>query len=459
MAENQAQPDPPPSAKTSPASISKPERISGYGRKNRMTARLAVFSTLVCLLTIGGVAWIVYPQAVAASSWRKARRAIDDYDFESARRHLEECLKVWPQSAETRFLMARTCRRDGDFDQARQYLKEAKRLNWVQPQIQLEYLLMKAQEGLVRQVEPRLRQSLTEGKGDETIIFEALVIGCLQDNLLDEAHQWVTDWIKNFPDDWHARFWKARILEAGLRYDLAAEEYQQVLENNPGHAESHLRGAEMLLKGDRFSEALPHFQVFLQKDPHSPAALLGLARCQRSLEPPAVARATVDQLLADHPDFAAALLLRGRLELDIDNPQEALDWLRRAEELAPFDRDVNQNLAITYRLLKKDQEAAAYERKRQKIDQDYRRMEELTKLIIENPRNVSLRYEAGSILVGLGNLREGMRWLVSALLIDPGHQPSRSLFAQCLEKVGNPELVEAYRSILENLKDSSRQGI
>ncbi len=244
MRKNEAKPDPPSSAKPPATSISKPERIPGYGRKNRMTPRLAVFSTLVCLLTIGGVAWIVYPQAMAASHWRKARRAIDDYDFESARRHLDECLKVWPQSAETQFLMARTCRRDGNLDQARQYLKEAKRLNWVQPQIQLEYLLMQAQAGLVRQVEPKLRQSLIEGKGDETIIFEALVMGCLQDNLLDEAHQWVTDWIKNFPDDWHARFWKGRVLEAGLRYDLAAEEYRQVWEIKPDHAESHLRGGE-----------------------------------------------------------------------------------------------------------------------------------------------------------------------------------------------------------------------
>jgi tetratricopeptide (TPR) repeat protein len=392
---------------------------------------------------------MVYPQAVASSHWRRAQRALDDYDFASAMMHLEECLEVWPQSGETQFLMARTCRRAGDFDRARQHLKEAKQLNWVQQQIQLEYLLMQAQAGMVRQAEPALRKSLLAGKGDETIIFEALIIGCLQDNLLDEAHQWATDWIKNFPDDWRGRFWKGRVLQAGLRFDLAAEEYRQVLAIKPDHAESHLRRGEMLLKRSQFPEALPHFQTFLQKEPRSPAALLGLARCQHSLEPPGVTRATVDQLLADDPNLAPALLLRGQLELDIGNPKEALTWLQRAEKLAPFDRQVNQNLAVACRLLKKDKEAEDYERKKQKIDQDYRRMEDLIKEIIENPGSVSLRYEAGSILVSLGDLREGIRWLLSALLIDPSHEPTKKLLTQSLEKFGNPQLAEAYRRILE----------
>jgi tetratricopeptide (TPR) repeat protein len=444
------------SAKPVAAAASIPKPVTSGTRKT--AARLARLAVVVCLLTIGGAGWMIYRQAVAFSHWRQAAEAINDDDFAAGRSHLEECLRVWPQSGETLFKMARTCRRAGDFDAAREYLKEAARLKWLPQQIRLESALMQAQAGMVRQAEPALRKALLAGNGDETIIFEALVIGCLQIKLLDEAHQWATDWINNFPNDWRGHFWKGRVLEAGLSFDLAAEAYREALEIKPNHAESQWRRGEMLLKRGRYSEALTQFQAFLEKRPGSPAGLLGLARCQRSVETPDVARATVDRLLANDPDLTPALLLRGQLELDNDNPQEALPWLQRAEKQAPFDKDAVQNLAVAYRLLKQDREAAEYEGKKQKIDQDYRRMEELTKQIIENPSDVSLRYEAGSVLVGLGNLREGVPWLLSALLIDHSHEPTRKLLTQCLEKLGDPQLVEAYRRILEKPTDFSERA-
>src|SRR5205085_1570220 len=127
---------------------------AGRGRgllaRRRVRPVLAAAVVLVCLLAMGVVGYtVIYPQIEAVYHWRQAQRAIDDYDFSRAQAHLRRCLAVWPDSGETQFLMARTCRRAGDLDAARAHLREAKRLHWVEDEVRLESLLMQTQFGAV----------------------------------------------------------------------------------------------------------------------------------------------------------------------------------------------------------------------------------------------------------------------------------------------------------------------
>src|SRR5262249_31319281 len=199
------------------------------------------------------------------------------------------------------FLLARTCRRAGDFAAAGAHLGEAERRGWVAEAVGLERLLLQAQSRAVRAAGPTLRGYLAAGHPEEGLILEALAAGCLQGNFLEEAHRWTSIWVERHPGDWRARLWHGRVLEQGLSYDLAAEQYRRVLERKPGHAEAHLRRGEVLLWRGQYAEALPDLQAYLRGDPHHPAALLGLARCQRCLDPPGAARATLERLLARHP--------------------------------------------------------------------------------------------------------------------------------------------------------------
>jgi tetratricopeptide (TPR) repeat protein len=402
------------------------------------------------LLIIGSIGFlIVYPQLAGVYHWRKAQQALEQYDFPSAQIHLQRCREVWPTSGEAFFLLARTCRRAGDFAGARTYLREAEHLHWEPALTDLERLLMKAQAGLVRTVEPELRRYLEARPEEQTVILEALVIGSLQGNFLDDAYRWSTRWTEAYPEDGQAHFWRGRVLESGLRFDLAAEEYRQVLEHKPDLLAAHLGLGEMLLRKGQYAAALAHFQACLQNQPHHVAALLGIARCQRYLGPPDVALATLDQLFAGHEADAGALSLRGQLELERGNAEEARVWLEQAERRLPQDLDTYQALATALRLLNRREEAQRYETKRQQIERDLHRMEELTKQIIQNPTEVALRSEAGTILVRLGQEQQGIRWLMSALLIDPHHEPTKKALADCLPKLGDPALVEHYRRILE----------
>src|SRR5205823_10181856 len=112
---------------------------------------------------------------------------------------------------------------------------------------------------------------------------------------LNEAYGWCTRWTEQDPDDGQAHLLCGAVLASGLRYDLAAKEYQRALECNPDLTAAHFDLGEMLLRKGQYALALPHFQAYLQSRPHDAAALLDLARCQRYLSPPEVALATLDE--------------------------------------------------------------------------------------------------------------------------------------------------------------------
>jgi tetratricopeptide (TPR) repeat protein len=403
-----------------------------------------------CLFTIGGIGFfVVYPQLVGVYHWRQARQALEQNDFPRAHAHLQSCLEIWPSSAETSFLMARTCRRAANFDAARTHLQEAERLGWVPALVELERLLMVAQAGFVQAVEEELRRFLETRPQERKLILEALVVGSLQANFIEDAYRWSSRWAEDYPDDCQAHFMCGRVLESGLRYDLAAEEYQQALERRPDLTVARVGLAEMLVRTGRFAEALPHFQACLQIEPRHAAARLGLARCQRNLSPPEAALATLEPLFADNEGNADAFLLRGQLELARGNAEAALEWLQRAEQMSPQDLETYQALATALRLLSRNEEAQTYEAKRLESERRLRRMEELTKEIIQKPKDVGLRCEAGTTLLRLGKPQEGARWLASALLIDPHHRPTKEALAACLPKLGDAKLVEQYRHLLE----------
>jgi tetratricopeptide (TPR) repeat protein len=413
---------------------------------------LAALLVLLCLLVIAGLGYfVIYPQVDAAYHWRHAQRAIDAYEFQQATADLGQCLEVWKDSGETHFLMARTCRRAGELEGARAQLQEAKRLHWVQDQIRLEYLLIQAQTLMTPRLQLALRGYLAGGRTDETLVLEALANGCLQGNLLKDAYHWTSLWTSRHPDDWHARLWQGRVFSAARRHKRAAQEYQQLLDKVPDYLPGHLGLAESLLKTKRFEEALPHFERVLRVEPPDPHALLGLAHCQRAIGQPEVAQATVERLCDGHPDYVPALALRGQLELESDNPDKALLWFRRAYSLDANDWETNYGLAEALRMLGKEKEARRYARRSQALDEDQRLLGRLIDEVLTNPDDVSLRREISTTFLRLGNEQEGLRWLISALLADPGNQSTRKALEDAIHGLGDPKLEQGYREVLRKL--------
>jgi tetratricopeptide (TPR) repeat protein len=396
-------------------------------------AVLAAFLSLGAVSAVGAV--VIYPQVAGAYHWKQARAAVDRLDLKAARVELEQCLQIWPQSGEAQFLMARTCRRDGDFDAARAHLAEAERLSWVKEIIDLEYQLMTAQMGLPARAEPALARLLQRGHHEETMILEALARGYLQINMAREAHRWTQIWVERHPDDWLAYYWQGQALTQGGQNELAVEALQKAQAGNPTHAGTHLLLADALSRVARFPEAAEHYRAALDQMPDDPAALLGLANCQRSLGRTAEARATAERLLQDHPDEAGAWLLLGQVALDEDDPRIALEHLLKSEALASDDRPTTKALGTALRRLHRDEEAKKVEARLKRLDDDYRRLAELRQRVLAEPKDLEARLEAGVVCLRLGRLPEAERWLVGVLEHNPQHVQARQALAECLRRI------------------------
>ena len=347
--------------------------------------------------------------------------------------------------------MARTCRRiGGDKGLARaiEYLQKTKRYKWVPEQIKLENLLIKAQAGYLPEATKQLQTILEEGHRDDVYILEALVMGCIQTNFFTDANRWAMVWIAQHPDDWLAHYWHGAVLESTNQYSLAQEEYQKAVTLNSNGFGLHLRLAEVMMHEKTPEEAMAHYEQALAADPENAAALLGLARCQQSFRSNEVTKATLGRLIELHPKSIGAYNLYGQLAIEEDRPEEALQWLRKAQAIDVNDRITNQKLIEVLHQLRRDDEAREIQRRIQEQERLFTRLEDITKEILNQPKDILLRNEAGNILLQLGKYDKAWYWFVSAFLIDQKDQAAKDGMRKCLKKMGNNELMERYRSIL-----------
>jgi tetratricopeptide (TPR) repeat protein len=203
--------------------------------------------------------------------------------------------------------------------------------------------------------------------------------------------------------------------------------------------------ANILLTSRQFPEALPHFLKYLELRPDDPDGLTGLARCQRALQQPEQALATLDRIATDRPQPAEAFLVRGLLLLDEDKPQEALPWLQKAHGRWPGALDTNHAMSRVLRELGRDADAIPYDERRLQIERAAKRMENLMKDLLTTvqrdstgrpirddaaiAKSVALRYEAGTLMLEIGDENEAAAWFLSAVQEDPNHADSRRALA------------------------------
>jgi Flp pilus assembly protein TadD len=136
---------------------------------------------------------------------------------------------------------------------------------------------------------------------------------------------------------------------------------------------------------------------------------------------------------------------RARLALETESAGAAEQWFRRAAEATPFERDVlygwHQCLAGQGR----QAEAAEVQARWRRVEGDYHRLAEVTRAIAATPTDPDLRCEAGSILLRNGQEAAGLRWLESALRLNPRHAAARGELAAHYERAGRPDLAERHR--------------
>ncbi len=347
--------------------------------------RLIVVGTLAL---IGAAGYFGGLQLWAAYHYRQALHALQDREFRQAADHLERVLEVWPHDPAVHLLAAQAARRQGDMAAASPHLGQCVRQAALPEAVALEYRLWQVQNGELSDGRALLRRAQEQPDAAETpLILEALIEGCLkvlaalgsmglpgsevaeQPELASARHA-VDIWLERRPgqaDQVQGLVWRGRVHDIADEHAQAVADLRCAVELDPQHFQPRWYLAASIGQ-EAPQEAADQYASILERDPENQRVRLLLAVGRHGLGQFEEARQLLDELLAANPKNFPALVERGRLALDAQQPAEAEASLRRAEALAPDHADVNLQLGRTLQLLGRTQEAQRYQERFRQID-------------------------------------------------------------------------------------------
>jgi tetratricopeptide (TPR) repeat protein len=413
-------------------------------RRHPYLVLLGLFLTVVVTGTATVFFWAQYHLDAA-------QQALERYAFDEAQRHLDLCLKVRRGSAAVHLLAAQTARRRDACEEAERRLATCIQLGGMTSSAALERMLLSAQQGDLDGVEASLRMHLGVDDPDSVLVLEALAKGYASRFWETQALECLNSLLKRQPRHplallMRARLWENRVRKGEMEYAQdALRDYEKALELMPSfEGELGLAGALYCL--GRPWEALLVYERLYALQPTHPEVLLGLARCRYIQHDVDEARRLLDDLLAQHPHQAAALLERGRLALHAGQGVEAEKWLRRAASAAP--RYDVEPLRLLCRFLEAAQQTAEARRCREELRSRENQILDVERRILRanrEPDDVALRYEIAMDLMRLGRQQDAVAALFFVVEQQPQHGPARQALSDYFERVGQSGRAAYYR--------------
>jgi Flp pilus assembly protein TadD len=400
------------------------------------------------LIPVGYLSWYGFCWLRFHRDRAEAERALAQYDFALARGRLAECLRLWPRDPATRLLAAQAARRDGDVDAAEQQL-DAFRLatGGRGPERTLEWALIQAQRGRVREVVDYLISCLDAHHPASEQILEALALGSVQVYRIDWTRFWVDELLAKSPNNPIGRLLQAQTAESLGNDAQALEGYRALVTEYPRSLQARSSLAALLLRTHNYEEAAGHYEELHRQQPEQAQHLLCLVRCWDRLERSDEARPLIRQLEEQHPDNSEALLVCGQFAFGEHRLADAERLLRRAVELAPNDHEVHDQLGVCLQQLDRPEEARQHVERAQEIKADLIRLEKVFQSTVRAPADPAPRLEAGQICLRNGQVAEGLRWLYGALEAAPDDKPTHAALADFFASQGDAEKAEHHRQL------------
>jgi Flp pilus assembly protein TadD len=375
---------------------------------------------------MAGATVLAYPHLRVWSHLRSARHESERCHNAQVIRHLRICREIWRRDPEILLLSARAARRAEVYDDSERLLTLYREQKGNDEAFAFEHLLLAA-ERRVDQTADLCWLHIEKGHPDTALLFEALTRGYLRQYRYGQARLCLDRWKQLQPNNPQGYYLEGLFFLDHLHtISAAADCYSRALELDPDHEEARLGLAVALLQGNSFAQAAQHFERLLQSQSHNARVEVGLAECRDGLGESAEAARLVDDVLTRQPHLAAALSLRGRLALKEGQRAEAEDWLRQALGRNPMDHRTRYSLILCLEQNGRDEEAQRQRRQLQQIEEDTARFHDIvTRDIAERPTDPALHCALGELLLRAGQREEGLRWLQSALHLNPNYAPAR----------------------------------
>jgi len=424
-----------------PGQRSQPQRSELIVQKRSRRLVLLVALLLLLGLPLGGRHLWAYWH------YRNAQKAMGMSDFAGAHEHFVQSLKVWSSSTDVHLKAARAARKAGDFEETERLLRRCIDLGGDADAIYLEQLLVQVQHGRLADAEPQLISRVVDHHPDSVAILEVLTLAYIQTYQLASAQNCVKRWLELEPDRPEAWLLQAYLFERLQNSIEALASYRRAVELDPDNDDARLQMAGLLAQANDMKAALEQFEFLRGKQGDTPAVLKGLAYCRRTMNEPEEARQLLEVVLKDNPRDWRALAERGRLAMDQESAEEGEKWLRQAAAIAPHESNINYSLCQCLRRLGKTKEAEEILAHVEQNDKELAHMADLSREIARKPHDPALRCEAGLLLLRNGLDSEGLRWLESALVLDPLHGPTHEALAEYYQRLGKSEQAEQHRQL------------
>jgi tetratricopeptide (TPR) repeat protein len=382
----------------------------------------------------------------------QAKKALSAGHVDAALSQLESAETLQPHRAELLFLLGRANRRADRLEAATQYLEAAESAGYPAEPIREQRYLLSAQVGQFELAESFMQDAIRRGVDDTLAeeIYEARAKGYLKTFRLGDAIFCLKYWIEWKSEAVFPRMLLADVWVRADNWKEAASEYEHVLRLEPDHLDALCGLANCRFALQEIEKAKGYYNRALNVDPDHVRASIGVAKCDVRLADTLAASGRFQSLL-EREDLTTNERLEVLLELaqihirDQRDPEGALKLLLEAESLDPYHHQLNLTLASVYRRLGQPDEARQHEETAKASSKRLEELTEITRTLIERPKDAELRFRAGQIFMEQGMKRAGAEWLSTALIFDPAHRGAHLALARYYEETGEHEIAAQHR--------------
>jgi tetratricopeptide (TPR) repeat protein len=412
----------------------------------RWLKKIVPWKTLLLLAAVVGIGWGgVY--LWGSYHHHAALQAVEDDDFDKARDHVEWCLWVWPRSPSLHLLAARIERYRFNLAVAEEHLNRCTELQGGPSEsTQFEWLYLRAQRGEFTELESDFWKMAVMNPVRSPDLLEVLALGYMREGRHDMAIMVLSKLLANDPNNVRALTMRALSMQNKGRPEIAVEDLRRVVELAPHRWGVRLSLADGLLDQADPLEARPHLEKLRKERAEDERVLTVYARLLFMEGQSEEARRLVEAVLERNAENYSAVQLRARMALAEEEPQEAEKWFRKVLQMNPRSQDGYTGLCQALeRQPGKKKEADRHRKIGEHMRSMAKRLETLLDAAHKAPKSPEAAYELGKMLMDVGEENQALRWLDTALKLNPAHREAHLQLMEYFEKKGFPERAKLHK--------------